>query len=74
MEDKMRDSYDFSNGVKNPYVSRLKKQITIRIDAETVDYFKDLSEETGIKYQQLINFFLADCRKKHLKPNIEWAS
>ena len=71
---KMRDSYDFSNAIKNPYISKLKKQITIRLDYDTVEYFKDLSEETGIKYQQLINLFLADCAKKHLKPNIEWKS
>lgn len=65
-------SYDFSNAIKNPYISKLKKQITIRLDYNTVEYFKDLSEETGIKYQQLINLFFADCAKKHLKPNIEW--
>jgi len=69
----MRDSYDFSNGVKNPYVSKLKQQITIRLDSNTVDYFKELSDETGIKYQQLINLYLADCARKHLKPKIEWA-
>ena len=74
MEVNMRESYDFSNGVKNPYLSKLKKQITIRIDAETIDYFKELSDETGIRYQQLINFFLMDCKKKHMKPNIDWAS
>jgi hypothetical protein len=63
----MRDSYDFSNAIKNPYISKLKKQITIRLD-----YFKELSDETGIKYQQLINLFLSDCARKHLKPKIEW--
>jgi len=72
MEDEMKDSYDFSGGIKNPYFSRLKKQITIRIDADTIEYFKDLSEDIGIKYQQLINFYLTDCKNKHLKPNIEW--
>jgi predicted DNA binding CopG/RHH family protein len=70
--DNMRNHYDFSNAIKNPYINKLKKQITIRLDPETIDYFKDLSDETGIKYQQLINLYLADCAKKHLKPNIEW--
>ena len=69
---KMRDHYDFSNAVKNPYINKLKKQITIRLDTETIDYFKDLSEETGIKYQQLISLYLAECARKQLKPKIGW--
>lgn len=68
----MRDSYDFSNAKKNPYISKLKKQITIRLDEDTIDYFKDMSDESGIKYQQLINLYLADCARKHLKLNINW--
>jgi len=68
----MRDHYDFSNAIKNPYINKLKKQITIRLDSETIDYFKDLSNETGIKYQQLINLYLENVQKKHLKPSIEW--
>ena len=74
MEDNMRDTYDFSQGRKNPYVGKLKQQITIRIDAEAIRYFKNLAEDTGIKYQQLINLYLIDCAKKHMKPNIEWKS
>ena len=73
MEDEiMRDHYDFSNAKKNPYVSKLKKQITIRLDEDTIDYFKEMSEESGIKYQQLINLYLADCARKNLKLNINW--
>ncbi len=73
MEDEiMREHYDFSNAKKNPYVSKLKKQITIRLDEDTIDYFKDMSEESGIKYQQLINLYLADCARKHLKLDIKW--
>jgi len=68
----LRDSYDFSNARKNPYTSKLKKQITIRLDEETIEYFKEMSEESGIKYQQLINLYLADCAKKNLKLNIHW--
>ena len=69
MEDEldMNQSFDFSNGKRNPYLSKLKKQITIRIDAETISYFKELAGETGIKYQQLINLYLADCAKNHKK-------
>ncbi len=66
----MREEYDFSNAVKNPYAAQLKKQITINLDAETVDYFKQQAEETGIPYQRLINFYLADCVKQ--KRRLAW--
>lgn len=59
----MRDEYDFSNGIKNPYAKKLKKQITINIDNSTVDYFKALSEEMSVPYQTLINLYLSDCAK-----------
>ena len=66
----MRDEYDFSGGVRNPYASQMKKQITINLDAETVEYFKQQAEETGIPYQKLINFYLADCVKQ--KRRLAW--
>ena len=68
----MRDSYDFSKGVKNPYAKRLKKQITIRIDADTVEYFKSLSEDLGVPYQSLINLYLRDCADSHRKLKMAW--
>jgi predicted DNA binding CopG/RHH family protein len=52
----MRKEYDFSKGVKNPYTKRLKKQITIRLDDSTIEYFKALAEEADISYQNLMNF------------------
>lgn len=68
----MRKEYDFSNSKKNPYASKLKKQITIRLDQSTVDYFKNLAESFGIPYQNLINLFLRDCASKKLKPEVNW--
>ncbi len=64
----MREEYDFSKAVKNPYAARQKKQVTINIDAETVEYFKTQAESTGIPYQTLINYYLVDCmqQKRHL--------
>ena len=64
----MRDDYDFSNGIKNPYADKLKKQITIRLDDEVVNYFKNMAEETGMPYQNIINYYLKDCvkEKRHL--------
>lgn len=73
MEDKiMRETYDFSKAKKNPYTPKLKKQVTIRLDEDTIEYFKEMSEQTGIKYQQLINLYLSDCAKKHLKLHMDW--
>ena len=70
----MRKEYDFSDSVKNPYAKKLKKPISIRLDEDTIAYFKGMSEETGIPYQNLINLYLRDCATKHKKLNLEWAS
>ena len=67
----MREEYDIKNlnPRKNPYPKRLKKQITININVDTIDYFVKQSEQTGIPYQTLINLYLSDCadNKKELK-------
>ena len=68
----MRAEYDFSKARKNPYTKRLKKRVTIRLDAPTVDYFKALAEESGIPYQTLINLYLRDCAASKRELNLEW--
>lgn len=68
----MRKQYDFSNARKNPYAAQLKKQVTIRLDEESIGYFKSLSEEVGIPYQSLINLYLRDCAASHRKLNLNW--
>ena len=68
----MRKKYDFSKGRKNPYAKRLKKQITIRIDEPTIEYFKQVSEGTGIPYQTLINLYLRDCAQQGRRLSLEW--
>ncbi len=68
----MRDEYDFSNAKKNPYAKVLKKQITIRIDEPTIEYFKQMAEENGIPYQSLINLYLRDCAQANRKLEIAW--
>ena len=70
----MREEYDFSNSVKSPYAKKLKKPISIRLDEDTIAYFKGMSEETGIPYQNLINLYLRDCATKQKKLNLKWAS
>ena len=68
----MREEYDFSNGIKNPYVKPQKTTVTMRLDKATVDYFKGLSEEINIPYQTLINAYLADCAARGKKPILTW--
>jgi predicted DNA binding CopG/RHH family protein len=68
----MRKEYDFSTAKKNPYASQLKKQITIRLDEESITYFKAISEDVGIPYQSLINLYLRDCAASHRKLSLNW--
>ena len=69
----MRDNYDFSKSVKNPYSKKLKKQVTIRLDEDTVVYFKNMAEDKGIPYQSLINLYLRDCADTHKELKVKWA-
>ena len=70
----MRDEYEINelNPRKNPYINRLKKQITINIDGSTIDYFKSLAENNGIPYQTLINLYLRDCAENKRQPQMSW--
>ena len=66
----MREHYDFSNSIENPYAKRLKKQVTIRLDEDTIGYFKQLADDKGIPYQSLINLYLRDCAQNH--KDLKW--
>lgn len=68
----MRKRYDFSKGVRNPYARKLKQPVTIRLDSQTVDYFKSLAERKGIPYQSLINLYLRDCADRRLELEMAW--
>jgi predicted DNA binding CopG/RHH family protein len=70
----MKKHYDFSKSVKNPYTRKLKKQITIRLDSETVEYFKALAGSSGIPYQNLINLYLRECAAEKKRLKIGWAA
>ena len=70
----MRKEYDFSKSVKNPYAKHLKKQVTLRLGVDVIDYFKNLAEETGVPYQNLINLYLQDCVHSQKKLKLKWAS
>jgi uncharacterized protein (DUF4415 family) len=69
---KMRDEYDFLQSAPNPYLKKLKKQVSINLEENVVDYFQKLSEQTGIPYQNLINLYLQDCVRTERKPSLEW--
>ena len=70
----MRKEYDFSKmkSRRNPYAKQLKKQISIKLNNETIEYFKQLSKEKGIPYQTLINMYLSECAAKHKKVEMLW--
>ncbi len=71
----MKAEYDFSKmkSRKNPYASRLKKQVSIRMGEDVIEYFKNMAEETGIPYQSLINLYLRDCVAQKRKIDLTWA-
>ncbi|KIM07714.1 MAG: toxin-antitoxin system, antitoxin component, ribbon-helix-helix domain protein [Sulfurovum sp. FS08-3] len=70
----MREEYDFSKSIPNPYVTQKKRQISIDIEVETIDYFKALSNKMGIPYQNLINSYLNNCATKKIEPTLQWGA
>ena len=70
----MKKEYDFSRmkSRRNPYASKLKRQVTIRMGDDVISYFKSMAEETGIPYQSLINLYLRDCVAHERKPDLTW--
>ncbi len=70
----MRAHYDFSQvqGHKNPYVKMLKQTVTIRLDRDTVAYFKHLAGQAGLPYKQLIDLYLRDCVLRRRTPHLRW--
>ena len=68
----MKRQYDFSKARRNPYVAKLKRSVTIRLDETTISYFKGLSAETEIPYQTLINLYLRECAATGRRLALEW--
>lgn len=69
----MREEYDFSHAVKNPYAKKLKKQITINIDEDAINWFKQQAQKSGIPYQTLMNLYLADCAVNKRELHLSWS-
>jgi uncharacterized protein (DUF4415 family) len=70
----MESQYDFSKSKPNPYPKKAKKQITMRLDAATIDYFEGLSAGTGIPYQNVINLYLRECAAEKMRLKLESAA
>jgi len=70
----MKKEYDLSKmkSRKNPYASKLKKAVTMRLSEDVIDYFKSMAEDSGVPYQSLINLYLRDCVAQHRKVDITW--
>jgi len=70
----MREEYNIDelNPRKNPYAKQLKKTITINIDNQTIDYFKEMAKDCGIPYQTLMNLYLRDCAQNQRQLQISW--
>jgi uncharacterized protein (DUF4415 family) len=70
----MKTEYDLSKMKqrRNPYAVRLRKQITLRLRPDVIEYFKAMAEDTGIPYQSLINLYLQDCAKAQRKLDPQW--
>ncbi len=72
----MKKEYDLSKMKErpNPYAKRLKRQITIRMGVDVIEYFKKLAAETGIPYQNLIDMYLRECVERRRRPSLKWVS
>ena len=70
----MKKEYDLSKmkSRKNPYASKLKKPVTMRLGEDVIDYFKGMAEDSGVPYQSLINLYLRDCISQQRKVDISW--
>jgi uncharacterized protein (DUF4415 family) len=68
----VKKNYDFSNAVKNPYAKRLKRQLTLKLDQETIDYFQELANDLSLPYQTLMNMYLRECAISKKRLRLHW--
>lgn len=72
-KDNMKKEYDFTNAIKNPYVKKLKKKISMNVDEDVIEYYKGEAALTGVPYQTLMNLTLKQCAdsKKKLELSLK---
>jgi len=70
----VKAEYDLSKmkSRPNPYASKLKKSVTMRLSEDVIQYFKGMAAEAGVPYQSLINLYLRDCLAQNRKVEIKW--
>jgi uncharacterized protein (DUF4415 family) len=70
----MKAEYDLSKmkARRNPYSTKLKRPVTMRLSEDVIGYFKGMAEDAGVPYQSLINLYLRDCVARHRKIDISW--
>jgi len=65
----MRKEYDFSKAKRGPVVKPSgKTRITINLDNDIIESFREKGDETGRGYQTLINEALREYLAKTSKP------
>lgn len=72
-DDEMRGPYDFSKSEPNPYAARLRKDVTLRMDFDVLEYFDRQSKVLGIPLESLLNLYLRDCVTQERKPMFTWS-
>jgi uncharacterized protein (DUF4415 family) len=45
----------------NPFAQQLKRQVTLPLRIDVIDFFEKKAKEKGISYQELIDLYLQDC-------------
>ena len=68
----MREEYDFSQSVSNPYLNQLEEAVTVKLDRQEAEYFKQLAIEIGVPIQNVISLYLKDCVQAQRKLSISW--
>jgi len=66
----MRENYDFFQSIKNPYSKQLKKQVTIDLVQDVIEYFEEIAQGTGISYLNLIHLYLRECMENKRQLSI----
>ena len=59
----MKSEYDLANikSRPNPFAQQLKRQVTLPLRIDVIDFFEKKAKEKGISYQELIDLYLQDC-------------
>ena len=54
---------DFKNAIKNPYFSKLNKEVVVAVGNDVYQVFLNVAEENGVKPEIIMNRCLVDYAK-----------